>query len=285
MTAPEVVYDGLRFPEGARWRGGALWFSDMHTGEVFRADPIGLGAPETVLVIDDQPSGLGWLADGSLLVSSMLKRQVLRLGTDGEVRVCADLSGYTDAPINDLVVDPQTDTAFVGGFGYDLYGGAEQRPGPIFGIDGAGGARLLVDDLVFPNGSVILPGTRTMVVAETWAARLTAFDITESGALVGRRLWAELPEDATPDGLCVDAEGGVWASDVSNGRFLRVVQGGPVTHTISIGDRCATDCVLGGADGRTLFLLTSNSWQPGDTGVRAGRVEAVEVDVPGPPAA
>ncbi|EXG82733.1 SMP-30/gluconolactonase/LRE family protein [Cryptosporangium arvum] len=273
-----IVYDGFRFPEGARWRDGRLWFSDMHTGEVFRADPVAGTPPETVARIDDQPSGLGWSADGSLLISSMTRRLVVRVDPDGVHGVFADLSGFTDAPINDLVVDGDG-RVYVGGFGYDLYGDAPQRPGPIFVLEPAGDARVARDDLVFPNGSVVLPGSRTLVVAETWAARLTAFTITGDGDLVDRRVWAPLPAGATPDGLCVDAEHGVWVADISNGRFLRVTEGGEVTDEIDVGDRAPADCVLGG---RTLYLLTANSWQPSETGIRAGRVEAVEVSVPGP---
>ncbi|GAA0240715.1 SMP-30/gluconolactonase/LRE family protein [Cryptosporangium japonicum] len=272
------LYDGLRFPEGARWRDGRLWFSDMHTGEVFRADPASGKPPEVVARIDDQPSGLGWSADGSLLVSSMTRRLVIRVGPDGTQSVFADLSGHTDAPINDLVVDDDG-RVYVGGFGYDLYADAPQRPGPIFVLEPDGRARVARDDLVFPNGAVVLPGSRTLVVAETWAARLTAFTITGDGDLVDRRVWAPLPAGATPDGLCVDAESGVWVADISNGRFLRVRDGGEVTDRIDVGDRAPADCALGG---RTLYLLTANSWQPSETGVRAGRVETVEVSVPGP---
>ncbi|MFG1923112.1 SMP-30/gluconolactonase/LRE family protein [Cryptosporangium sp. NPDC048952] len=269
------LYEGLRFPEGARWKDGRLWFSDMHTGEIFRADPG--QPPEIVVRIDDQPSGLGWAPDGSLLVSSMTRRQVIRVDPAGVQSVFADLSGYTDAPINDMVVD-HDGRAFVGGFGYDLYGDAPQRPGPIFVLEPNGDARIARDDLVFPNGLVILPGSRTLVVAETWAARLTAFTITGAGDLVDKRIWAPLPAGATPDGLCVDAESGIWVADISNGRFLRVTSGGTVTDHIDVGDRAPADCALGG---RTLYLLTANSWQPSETGIRAGRIEAVKVSVPG----
>jgi sugar lactone lactonase YvrE len=279
--SPQTLFDGFRFPEGARWHGGRLWFSDMHTGEIFRVDPESGERPEVVTRIDDQPSGLGWLADGSLLISSMHRRLVLRDDLRGDQRVYADLSGLTDAPINDMVLDA-TGTAYVGGFGYDLYGGAPRRPGPIFALTASAPPRMVADDMVFPNGAVILPGTRTLVVAETWAARLTAFEIGEDGGLADKRVWAELPEGSTPDGLCVDVEGGVWASCIGNGRFLRVVAGGEVTDVVDVPGRAPADCVLGGADGRSLFLLTANSWQPAETGVREGRVEVVTVDVPGP---
>jgi sugar lactone lactonase YvrE len=273
-----IAHTGFRFPEGARWHDGSLWFSDMHTGEVFRSTG-GSARPELVAELDDYPSGLAWLPDGTLVVSSMKRRQVVRVNEDGTTDVHADLSGHTDAPINDMVFDPVSEQLFVGGFGYDLWGGADQRPGPVFAVGVDGAVSVACPDLVFPNGSVLLPGSRTLVVAETWGARLSAFTIDDAGALIERRVWADLPSGATPDGTCVDGEGGVWVSDINNGRFLRVVDGGEVTDTVAIGDRCATDCVLGGEDGRTLFLLTANSWQPPETEVREGRIETVRVGV------
>ena len=280
MSDPSLIFSDLRFPEGARWHENQLWFSDMHTGQVFRSTPAARTLEE-VVVVGDQPSGLGWLPDGSLLISCMLDRKVRRLGPDGAVSDFADVSMLTDAPINDLVTSEEGLT-FLGGFGYDLYANAPQKPGPIFRIDRDGTPALVEKDMVFPNGSVILPGTSTLVVAETWAARLTAFDVGEHGRLLNKRVWAELPAGSTPDGICADAAGGVWVSSIGTSQFLRVEAGGRVTRAITVEGRCATDCVLGGPGGTTLFLLTSNSWQPSETTSREGRVEAVEVEVPGP---
>ena len=280
MPEPSVIFSDLRFPEGARWHEGQLWFSDMHTGQVFTSDPAGRTLRE-VVVVDDQPSGLGWLPDGSLLISCMLARKVRRLEAGGTLTTFADVSMHTSWPINDLVTSTDGRT-FLGGFGYDLYGGSPQRPGPIFSIGPDGAVTSVETDMTFPNGSVILPGTSTLVVAETWGARLTAFDIDADGSLTHKRVWAELPSGSTPDGICVDAANAIWVSSIATSQFLRVTAGGTVTDTLSVVGRCATDCVLGGADGRTLFLLTSNSWQPAETVVREGRVEAVRVDVPAP---
>ncbi|HEY1118316.1 MAG TPA: SMP-30/gluconolactonase/LRE family protein [Acidimicrobiales bacterium] len=280
MPDLSLIFSDLRFPEGARWHGGQLWFSDMHTGQVFRSDPAARTLEE-VTVVDDQPSGLGWLPDGSLLISCMLDRVVRRLGPDGRLSVFADLSDLTDSPVNDLVVAADG-RSYLGGFGYDLYADAPQAPGPIFRIDPDGTPTVADDAMVFPNGSVILPGTSTLVVAETWAARLTAFDIDESGDLVDKRVWAELPAGSTPDGICADAAGGVWVSSITTSQFLRVEAGGLLTRVIEVDGRCATDCVLGGKDGRTLYLLTSNSWQPSETTAREGRIHAVDVEVPAP---
>lgn len=282
MSEPSLIFSDLRFPEGARWHDDQLWFSDMHTGQVFRADPARRRLEE-VAVVDDQPSGLGWLPDGSLLVSCMIDRKLRRLDPSGSLTEHADLSSLTVAPINDLVTDGHGRT-FLGGFGYDLYADAPQRPGPIMRVDPDGSAVVVDDDMVFPNGAVILPGGSTLVVAETWAARLTAFDIDEDGSLRNKRVWAELPAGSTPDGICADAAGAVWVSSIATSQFLRVESGGRVTRTIEVPGRCATDCILGGPDGTTLFLLTSNSWQPTETTTRQGRIEAVEVDVPAPSA-
>jgi sugar lactone lactonase YvrE len=280
MVELTPLFADLRFPEGARWHDGHLWFSDMHTGQVFKAD-LTTASPQEVVVVDDQPSGLGWLPDGSLLISCMIDRKVRRLGAAGVLSEFADVSRFTDAPINDLVVDGRG-RSFLGGFVYDLYAVAPQEPGPIFRLDIDGTATVVDADMVFPNGSIILPGTDTLVVAETWAARLTAFDIDEHGDLSNKRIWAELPTGSTPDGICVDAEGAVWASSIATSQFLRVEAGGRVTHTIDVVGRCATDCVLGGPGGTTLFLLTSNSWQPAETAGRDGRIETITVEVPGP---
>lgn len=280
MTDMSLIFSDLRFPEGARWHQNQLWFSDMHTGQVFKSNPAARTLHE-VVVVGDQTSGLGWLPDGSLLISCMMDRKIRCLGPDGNLSDFADLSMLTHAPINDLVTSESGQT-FLGGFGYDLYAGAPARPGPIFSIDATGKPRLVEAEMDFPNGSVILPGTSTLVVAETWAARLTAFDIDERGGLSNKRVWAELPMGSTPDGICVDAAGAVWVSSISTSQFLRVETGGRVTRTITVEGRCATDCVLGGPDGTTLFLLTSSSWRPSETTTRKGRIEAVEVEIPGP---
>ena len=279
MTAPETVFTGYRFPEGCRWHDGRLWFSDMHTGVVYTADPATSTVTE-VMRVDDQPSGIGWLPDGSMVVSSMLSRQVLRRTADGEVTVLCDLSGATPFPINDLIVDA-TGRVIVGEFGYDLYAEAEPRGGSLFGVRADGGYDVLVDDLTFPNGMALL-STGVLVVAETFGARLTAFDIAPDGSLSGRRLWAQLPDGSTPDGICVDAEDAIWVSSIVQGRFLRVREGGEITDDIQLEGRLAVDCVLGGADGRTLLLSTADSWQPADTAKTwVGRIESVRALVSG----
>lgn len=299
-SATEIV-SGIRFPEGNRWHDGRLWYSDMHTGEVFSLDPGADEGPRLEATIEGQSSGLGWIADGRLVVSAMFSRTIVAVdqsqsqsqgqdqdqdqeqGRGGRSAVFADLSSIESSPVNDLVVDEATGRTYIGAFGYDLYGGEELRPGPLYVVDQDGSVRLAADGLVFPNSMNVLPGTRTLVVSETWAGRLTAFDIEDDGSLTGRREWAALPEGVTPDGSTVDAEGGIWVCSVDTGEFLRVVEGGAVTDRIDAPGLCAIDCALGGEDGRTLYLATADSYDPGTTArTRAGRISAVRVSVPAP---
>jgi sugar lactone lactonase YvrE len=280
MDKPELVASGLRFPEGSRWRDGRLYFSDMHTGQILAFDPETEEMTE-LAKLDGQPSGLGWTSDGALVVSSMLDNRVLKVGSDGELSTWADVSGLTDWPTNELCVSA-SGHGYLGGFGYDFYNEAEAEPGQIWHIAPDGSVELGADGFTFPNGTVVLPGTDILVVAETWGRCLTAFDIDESGALTNRREWAKLWNTSTADGITVDREGGVWISSIVEHKFVRVVEGGEITHEIDMGDELAVDCSLGGADGHTLFLSTSNSWQPAETVVREGRIYQVRVDVPGP---
>ncbi len=283
-SASDVV-TGIRFPEGNRWHDGRLWYSDMHTGEVFSIDPASDAGPRLEATVDGQSSGLGWLADGRLIVSSMESRTVVAVEHDGTTSVFADLSAVESSLVNDLVVDDVTGRTYIGAFGYDLYGGEELRPGPLYVIEQDGSVRLAANGLVFPNSANVLPGTRTLVVSETWAHRLTAFDIAPDGSLSGRRQWAALPDGVTPDGSTVDAEGAIWVCSVDTGEFLRVLEGGEVTDRIDAPGRCAIDCALGGPDGRTLYLATADSYDPATTArTRAGRISAVRVGVPGPAA-
>jgi sugar lactone lactonase YvrE len=280
-TATDVV-TGIRFPEGNRWHDGRLWYSDMHTGEVFSIDPDSDAAPRLEATVAGQSSGLGWLRDGRLLISSMESRTVVAVSDDGTSSVFADLSEVEASLVNDLVVDQQTGRTYIGAFGYDLYGGEALRPGPLYVIEPDGSFRPAADGLVFPNSANVLPGTRTLVVSETWGHRLTAFDIEPDGSLTGRRAWATLPDGVTPDGSTVDRDGAIWVCSVDTGEFLRVVEGGGVTDRIDAPGRCAIDCALGGEDGRTLYLATADSYDPAVTAqTRAGRISAVRVSVPG----
>ncbi len=275
MPDTEILVDGLRFPEGPRWHEGRLWFSDMHSQKVLAVDPD--GRVETIVEVPEDPSGLGWTPDGRLLVVSMRDRRLLRLDPEGLVPV-ADLSALAPCHCNDMVVDARG-RAYVGNFGFDLHAGEEPRPTNLIRVDPDGSVHVAAEDLRFPNGTVITPDGRTLVIGETFGACLTAFDVAEDGSLGGRREWARL-ERALPDGICLDAEGGIWVASPVSGCVLRVLEGGEVSDRIEV-EHQAFACMLGGADRRTLFICTAADSDPARTDTRAGRIETVAVDVPG----
>ncbi len=274
MSETRVLVDDLRFPEGPRWHDDRLWFSDMHARRVIAVDMD--GRTEVVVEVAGDPSGLGWTPDGRLLVVSMKDRRLLRLDADGLAQV-ADLSGLATYHCNDMVVDAEG-RAYVGNFGFDLHGGADPRPADLVLVRPDGRCEVAARDLRFPNGTVITPDGSTLIVGESFGACLTAFDVAADGSLSGRREWARL-ERAVPDGICLDAEGGIWvASPVSHG-VLRVQEGGGLTHRVDV-EHQAFACMLGGPDGRTLFICTAAASDPDSTHDRLGRIETVEVEVP-----
>ncbi len=270
-----IVLDGLSFPEGPRWRGGRLYFSDFYTHRVIAVTPE--GEAETICEVPAQPSGLGWLPDGRLLVVSMADRRLLRL--DGhELAEVADVSALAPSYCNDMVVDAQG-RAYIGNFGFNRREGEEPRSTTLVRVDPDGHAEVVADDLWFPNGSVITPDGQALIVAETRASRLTAWDILPDGKLSRRRVWAELG-DGVPDGICLDTEGAIWVADPRNRETFRVREGGEVTHRISTGDHGSFACMLGGDDGRTLFLCTSTTSGPETAELLTGRIQAIRVEVP-----
>lgn len=252
-----ILIDGLCFGEGPRWHQGALWLSDMHAHQVLRVWPDGTTA--TICEVPNWPSGLGWLPDGDLLVVSMTDRQVLRW--DGAaMHPHADLSALAGFHCNDMVVDG-AGRAYVGNFGFDLHAGETPKPAELICVEPDGRARVVADDLQFPNGTVLTPDGRTLIVAESWGRRLTAFDVRPDGDLTNRRVWAELPQDALPDGICLDEAGGIWSASPSSNECVRQLEGGEVTHRVAV-DQGAFACMLGGDDGRTLHILTAASSDP-----------------------
>jgi len=273
----EVIVDGLTFPEGPRWRDGALWFSDFYTHRVLRVGP--QGRAEAVAHVPGRPSGLGWAKDGALLVVSMLDRALLRFD-GGRLETVADLSAVATGPCNDMVVDA-AGRAYIGNFGSDRHRDEPLRPACLARVDPDGSVTRAAEDLLFPNGTVITPDGRTLVIAETFANRLTAFDVAADGALSNRRVFAELG-DCFPDGICLDAEGAVWVADARHPRVLRVFGGGRVERTVELdAGRSAFACMLGGDDRRTLFVCTNTGSGPTVADKTDGRVEAVRVDVAG----
>ncbi len=272
------ILDGLAFGEGPRWHDGLLWFSDFYRHEVVTVTPD--GHRESRLEVPNQPSGLGWMPNGDLLVVSMLDHRLLRW--DGaELREHADLSALVGGPCNDMVVDGDG-RAYVGNFGFDSHNGETFAETRLVIVEPDGSVAPGPDGLAFPNGTVITPDGATLIVGESWGRRLTAFDRDPATGVLGRRrVWADLDPNV-PDGICLDAEGAIWVADPRNGQVFRVRDGGEVTDRISCGDgRHAFACILGGAEGRTLFVVTNTGSGPSTETERVGRIEKVEVEIPG----
>jgi sugar lactone lactonase YvrE len=262
--ATRVLAEGLYFGEGPRWRDGRLWFSDFYAHAVKSVSLA--GDLRTEFEIDDQPSGLGWMPDGSLLVVSMVKRQVLRRTPDGQIAIHADLGHIATWHCNDMVVDAQGG-AYVGNFGFNLDAEIESRGVPdvlanhptakLAYVAPDGQTRVAAEDMHFPNGPVITPDGRNLIVGETLAGVLTAFDIGPDGDLSNRRVWAPT-SPAVPDGICLDADGAIWVANPIAPQCVRIAEGGEVKEIIDTGAPCYA-CMLGGEDGRTLFMLTASS--------------------------
>jgi sugar lactone lactonase YvrE len=275
--SPETVVDGLAFPECPRWHDGKLYFSDMHDRVVLLLAP----GTEATRVVDVPacPAGLGWLPDGTLQIVSMTDRRVLRM-TENGLTTAAELSPFISNNANDMVID-RYGRAYIGNFGFDLNHGAPPCSTVLLSVDVNGLARVEAEDLHFPNGAVIADDGNTLILAETWGNRLTAFDIQPDGRLTGRRVFAEL-ERTYPDGICLDAEGGVWVACASAPKIVRVVQGGLVTHDIPLPGRNSYACMLGGMDRRDLYICTAQEHLPDRTvKLRSGKIEVVRVEVPG----
>lgn len=281
MNSPSVVtpfLDQLAFPESPRWHDGALWFSDFYQHTVKRVTMD--GRVETVAHVPGQPSGLGWLPDGRLLVVSMTDRRLLRLDPDGLHQV-ADLSHLAPFHCNDMVVDAQG-CAYIGNFGFDMLGRETPKPTGLIRVTPEGDAKVVAWDLHFPNGCVITPDGRTLIVAESYAARLTAFSINVDGSLSARRIWASLPGAVAPDGICLDAQGAIWVACPVTREVLRVREGGEVTHRIVTPGQ-AVACMLGGPQRKTLFLLTGKVMVTPEQSRQAlsGVIYTMPVEVPG----
>ena len=283
MANADVLREGIYFGECPRWHEGRLWYSDFYDHAVHT---LGLdGADKRVLEIDDQPSGLGWMPDGSLLIVAMVSRRVLRWSGDGAPGVHADLSALAPFHCNDMVVD-SVGRAYVGNFGFDLdavmtRGEGEMMATVLCRVDPDGTASVAADGMQFPNGSVITPDGSTLIIAESFGRCLTAFDIGDDGALTNRRVFADLAgANAVPDGICLDAEGAVWVADALQPRCVRVAEGGEVLDTLTTSQN-AFACMLGGPDGRHLFAVTAQSSTAEDaSAAQHGRIEVAEVAVP-----
>lgn len=267
MAELSVVVEKYSFLEGPRWRAGRLWLSDFYTHQVLSCDEHG-GDVRVEAQVPGQPSGLGWLPDGRLLVVSMRDKRLLRREPDGRLEVHADLNELAAGPLNDLVVD-SAGRSWVGNFGFDLMAGAPLAPAPLVRVDPDGGTTVATEPLHFPNGAV--QSGATLVVAETFGNRVSAFDVVADGRLGARRDWAvfgPLPDTTAvaealgrltvaPDGICLDAEGAIWVADALHNRALRVREGGEILDEVPTGETGVYAVALGGADGRTLYLCTA----------------------------
>ena len=267
-----LLGDGAFF-ESPRWHDGRWWVSDFYRHLVLSVSED--GEPREMLMVEQQPSGMGWMPDGSLLVVSMLDHKILRWSADDGVTEYADVSEFCGGHLNDMVVD-QNGRAYVGNFGFDLMGGGDPRTANLIRVDPDGSAQVVAEEMLFPNGSVITPDGRTLIVGETAGARYTAFTIEDDGSLTDRRVWAQVaptPEVTTleetlgrlqfgPDGCGLDAENHIWSADEVGARCARVAEGGEVVDEIKAPEGLNIfACMLGGSDGRTLLMCAAPDFQ------------------------
>ena len=281
----ETLMKGLTFGEGPRWHENKFYFSDFYSHKVYSLDLS--GKHEVIVEIPNQPSGLGWTPDGTMLIVSMKDRKLMSF-KDGQLNERADLTELSGFHCNDMVVDIDGN-AFIGNFGFNTYDGEEIKPTNLILVRPGEEPVLAADNLFFPNGTVITPDNKTLIVGETYAARLTAFDKSEDGSLSNRRIWADLKVNAEegsvplPDGMCIDEEGAIWVASPSTAEVIRVHEGGMISERIPVQTN-AFACMLGGEDRRTLFICTSNgSGVDPEAALRekSGKIEITQVDVPG----
>jgi sugar lactone lactonase YvrE len=275
----QILMSGIAFGESPRWHDDRLWFSDWGAQEVIAVDLEGKSEVIVRVQFPSFPMCINFLPNGRLLVVSARDRLLLRMEPDGSLVTYADLTSLSDHGFNEIVVDGRGN-AYLNDVGFHFPGG-EFAPGTIALVTPDGSARRVADGVAFPNGMVVTPDNSTLIVAESYGKKLTAFDIAADGSLLNRRVWADL-NDGVPDGICLDAENAVWYADVPNKRCVRVREGGEVLQTIDL-DRGCFACALGGANKRTLFMIATE-WH-GTTsmaeGARTGQVLTVEAPAPG----
>jgi sugar lactone lactonase YvrE len=269
-----TIATGLVLGESPRWHDGRLWVADWGAGEILALDDA--ARSEVVARVPGIPVCFDWMPDGPLLIVSGREGRLLRREPDGSLATHADLTELAPPPWNDIVVDGRGN-AYVGNTGFDFPGG-EFAPGGIALIAPDGSMRQVADGVAFPNGVAVTPDNATLILAESYGKRLTAWDIAPDGALSGRRVWAELG-DGVPDGICIDRDGAVWYADVPNKRCVRVREGGEVLQTVGL-DRGCFACMLGGPDGTTLFIVAAEWRGPADIAAEAGTGVVVAVEAP-----
>ena len=281
IKTTEILIDGFTFTEGPRWHEGRLYFSDFFTHRVVAVDT--KGQHETIVKTPYQPSGLGWLPDGSLLIVSMNDQKLLHFD-NGVLTEAADLSELATHYCNDMVVD-KSGNAYIGNFGFDLHGGEALKPTNLILVRPGEDPCVVAENLFFPNGTVITPDGKTLILGETFSSCLTAFDINSDATLSNRRVWADLSSieegyAPVPDGICLDAEGAIWVASPSTNDVIRVKEGGALLDKVKV-DMGAFACMLGGDKGNTLFISTSkDSQEEVCLKEKSARIETIEVDVP-----
>lgn len=281
-----TILDGLWFGEGPRWHGGRLWFSDMHGHRVVSTDLAGTSRTE-VEMTDDEPSGLGWLPDGRLLVVAMETQQLRRLEPDGRLVLHADLSTIARGSLNDMIV-ASDGTAYVGDMGMRIHDGGERRPGQTIAVRPDGSSFVAADDLESPNGHVLTSDGASLLVAESAASRVSAFDRNVDGTLHSRRVHAEVrpmpggPPIAPPDGICLDAEGALWVADPIGARVVRVLPDSTIAAQFRFDDLIPVACVLGGPERMTLLVCAAADWRREEVRkAPTGVILGVDVEVAG----
>lgn len=272
-----TLVENLSFSEGPRWRNGRLYYSDFYRHVVEAVDLE--GNVTTIAEVPNQPSGLGWLPDGRLLIVSMLDRKLLRQEPSGELVEHADLAGIATFHCNDMVTD-NLGRCYVGNFGFDLENrDADRKAADLALVQPDGSVSVAAEGLKFPNGAVITPDGRTLIIGETMGQVLTAFDIANDGSLSNRREWAAT-KPHLPDGICLDAAGGVWIADPMNACVVRFEEGGKLTDRVDTG-QAAFACALGGDDGKRLFMLVADASGSAAENSRTGRIVYTDVSEPG----
>ena len=287
----DVVVDDFHYLEGPRWYKNALWFVDFYTQGVYRVNEQGVA--EKIVHIEQQPSGLGWLPDGRMLVVSMKDRKVLRLEDNGELVVHADIWEHCGGHANDMVVAPNGN-AYVGNFGFDLMGGADHEHAGLVLVRPDGSSQVVAEGLSFPNGMVISADEKTLIVNELFGNKISQFDINADGTLGEKRDFASFGElgdepnlgvrignaKILPDGLALDSEGAVWIADTLNQRAVRISEGGEILETVDTAPDGIFAVALGGQDGKTLFMCAAPDWDEASRKAETkGRMLSTQVKV------
>jgi sugar lactone lactonase YvrE len=281
MPKVQTLLTGLSFGESPRWHEGRLWFADWGAQEIIAVDLEGKSEVIVKVRFPSFPMCFDWLPDGPLLLVSSRNGLLLRMESGGELLTHADLSGLSEKghPWNEIVIDGRGN-AYINNQGFDFPGG-EFAPGTIALLTPDGAARQVADGIAFPNGMAVTPDNSTLIVAESYGNKLTAFDIEASGSLSNRRVWADTGKDH-PDGICLDVEGALWYAEVGSKRCVRVREGGEVLQTIEL-DRGCFACMLGGTDRKTLFMVATE-WKGAEenmtNGLRTGQILTVRAPAP-----